>query len=127
MDNARRNLCLGALAGVGTLLCGGAIHAKEGASANAKGRVIKMEAKKYVYTPNEIVLKKGQPVTLEFTSVDFVHGFKVPDLNIRADLVPGKVTKVQLKADKPGTYEFICDNFCGSGHEDMHGKIIVKA
>lgn len=127
MNKSRRNLCLGALAGVGTLLCGGAIHAKEGAKLNSKGRVIKMEAKKFVYTPNEIILKKGQPVTLEFTSVDFVHGFKIPDLKIRADLVPGKVTKVQLKVDKPGTYEFICDNFCGSGHEDMHGAIIVKA
>ena len=38
------------------------------------------------YTPNEIVLKTGVPAVLEFTSLDFVHGFKVPDLNLRADL-----------------------------------------
>jgi cytochrome c oxidase subunit 2 len=89
-------------------------------------RVIKIVAQRFVYTPNEIVLKTGQPVRLEFTSLDFVHGFKIPDLNIRADLPPGRVTTVRLTPSKAGVYDFLCDNFCGSGHEEMSGKIIVK-
>ena len=98
-----------------------------GSSKNSKhDRVIKIVAQRFSYTPNEIILKKGEPVRLEFSSLDFVHGFNVPDLNIRTDLPPGKVTIIHLTPQNAGTYDFICDNFCGAGHEDMGGRIIVK-
>jgi cytochrome c oxidase subunit II len=64
---------------------------------------------------------------LEFTSLDFVHGFNMPDLKVRADLPPGLVTRVPLPMAKPGTYDFLCDNFCGDQHEEMHGRMIVEA
>jgi cytochrome c oxidase subunit II len=90
-------------------------------------RVIKVTAKKFEYSPNEIRIKKGVPVVLEFTSLDRVHGFTVPDLGgIRATIEPGKVTQVHIMAPKAGTYEFHCDLFCGDGHEGMTGKIIVE-
>ena len=123
MDRLRRQICVAAVYGIGALLYGGAIGA---AKAKVKERRIKIQAKKFEYTPNIIILKTGQPVVLEFTSVDFIHGFKIPDLNLRADLPPGQITKVRFTPDKAGEYEFLCDNFCGSGHEEMSGKIIVK-
>jgi cytochrome c oxidase subunit II len=90
-------------------------------------RIIKITAKKFEYSPNEIRIKKGVPVVLEFTSLDRVHGFTVPDLGgIRATIEPGKVTQVRIMAPKAGTYEFHCDLFCGDGHEGMTGKIIVE-
>jgi cytochrome c oxidase subunit 2 len=90
-------------------------------------KVIKITAKKFEYSPNEIRIKKGVPVILEFTSLDRVHGFTVPDLGgIRATIEPGKVTQVRIVAPKAGTYEFHCDLFCGDGHEGMTGKIIVE-
>ena len=104
------------------MMVGGTVFAQD----TAKERIVKIVAKRFSYSPNEIVLKKGQPVVLEFTSLDFMHGFKIPDLNIRADLPPGKVTKVHITPEKSGVYDFLCDNFCGSGHEEMSGRIIVK-
>ena len=90
-------------------------------------QVIKISAKKFEYSPNEIRIKKGVPVVLEFTSLDRVHGFSVPDLGgVRATIEPGKVTQVRIVAPKAGTYEFHCDLFCGDGHEGMTGKIIVE-
>jgi cytochrome c oxidase subunit 2 len=90
-------------------------------------QVIKISAKKFEYSPNEIRIKKGVPVVLEFTSLDRVHGFTVPDLGgVRATIEPGKVTQVRIVAPKAGTYEFHCDLFCGEGHEGMTGKIIVE-
>ncbi len=90
-------------------------------------QVIKITAKRFEYSPNEIRIKKGVPVILEFTSLDRVHGFTVPDLaGIRATIEPGKVTRVRIVAQKAGTYEFHCDIFCGDGHEGMTGKIIVE-
>jgi cytochrome c oxidase subunit 2 len=102
------------------------MNAAYGSGKNSnKERVIKIVAQRFSFTPNEIILKKGENVRLEITSLDFVHGFNVPDLNIRADLPPGKVTVIHLTPQKAGTYDFICDNFCGAGHEDMGGRIIV--
>jgi cytochrome c oxidase subunit 2 len=112
--------------GVGALAFAGVAGAKS-ATVKAKEKVVKLEAKKFAYTPDRIVLKKGQPVVLEITSVDFTHGFKIPDWNIRADLPPGQVTKVHLNPDTAGEFDFLCDNFCGDGHEGMSGKIVVEA
>lgn len=103
------------------------VNAAYGAGNRAtKERVIKIVAQRFSFTPKELKLKKGENVRLEFTSLDFIHGFNVPDLNLRADLPPGKVTSLHLTPDKVGTFDFICDNFCGAGHEDMGGRIIVS-
>ena len=103
------------------------VSAAYGASNKAaKERVIKIVAQRFSFTPNELKLKKGENIRLEFTSLDFVHGFNIPELNLRADLPPGKVTSLHLTPDKVGTFDFICDNFCGAGHEDMGGRIIVS-
>lgn len=126
MNRPRRYVCASVLAGIGGLFFGSPIKAQDATKSGAKERVIKIHAKKFSYTPNRIELKKGVPVTLEFTSVDFVHGFKIPDLNIRADLTPGRVTKIRLLPDQVGEFDFLCDNFCGSGHEEMNGKMLVR-
>ncbi len=90
-------------------------------------QVIKITAKRFEYTPNEIRIKAGVPVIFEFTSLDRVHGFTVPDLGgIRLTIEPGKANRITITAPKPGTYEFHCDIFCGDGHEGMTGKIIAE-
>ena len=87
--------------------------------------VVHMTAKRFEYTPSEITLKKGVPVILEITALDRDHGFKVPDLGIRADLKTGEVTRVRIVPDRTGAFEFRCDVFCGDRHEDMAGEIVV--
>ena len=106
----------------------GALPANDtgGAQAQANERSIKIVAKRFVFAPSEIVLKKGQPVVFELTTVDFGHGFSIPDLGFRADFVPDKVTVVRLTPTKTGKFEFLCDNFCGSGHEEMDGHLTVE-
>ena len=88
-------------------------------------QVIRITAKKFEYTPPEITLKKGVPVILELATEDILMGFDLPELKVRADIVPGKVTRVRVVPDKVGSFEFLCDVFCGSGHEEMGGKITV--
>jgi len=96
------------------------------ALAEQADQVIKITAKRFEYSPNEIKLKKGVPAVLEFTSLDRLHGFSCPDFGIRTDIVPGKVSTVRFVPDKAGTFAFHCDIFCGDGHEDMTGKFIVE-
>jgi len=94
--------------------------------ANEKEMVIQITAKKFEYSPKEIKIKKDVPVTLEFTSLDRLHGFNCPGLGIRSDIVPGKTNRLYFTPTKAGTYPFHCDNFCGGGHEGMTGTITVE-
>lgn len=95
------------------------------AIAADREQVIHITAKRFSYTPNNITVKKGVPVVLEFTSIDRLHGFNCPGLGIRSDVEPNQVTKLRFVPQKAGTFPFHCDNFCGSGHDGMTGTIIV--
>jgi cytochrome c oxidase subunit 2 len=88
---------------------------------------IRIRAKKFEYHPDKITAKVGQPVILVLTSEDRIHGFKMPDFGIRTDIVPGQETRVALVPDKVGSFTFHCDVFCGDGHEDMEGTLVVEA
>ncbi len=96
-------------------------------SANAAGaeQVIDVEAKMFSYSPSTITVKKGVPVVLQFKSLDRLHGFFCPGLDIRSDIIPGQITRLRFTPQKAGTFPFHCDNFCGEGHEGMTGEIIV--
>ncbi len=87
--------------------------------------LIKVTAKRFEYSPSVIQVKLNVPVVLELSSLDRVHGFEVPDLALRAEIKPGEVTKIRFVPDKIGTFAFHCNVFCGSGHEDMSGQIVV--
>jgi cytochrome c oxidase subunit II len=100
-------------------------HLATAAVPAAAEQVVHMTAKRFEYTPSQITLKKGVPVVLEITALDRDHGFKIPALGVRADLKSGQVTRVRIVPERTGTFEFRCDVFCGSGHEDMSGEIVV--
>ncbi len=103
----------------------GAIAASVYVAAKPTEPVIKVSTKKFAFTPSTITLKKGVPVILEFTTEDILMGFNVPDLGMRADIVPGQTTRMRLVPGKVGSFTFVCDIFCGTGHEDMEGVITV--
>ena len=88
-------------------------------------QVIHVTAKKFEYSPNQITVKKGVPVVLEITSLDREHGFKLRDFGVRADIKPGETTRVRYVPTKSGRFPVRCDVFCGSGHEDMGGELVV--
>jgi cytochrome c oxidase subunit 2 len=88
---------------------------------------IRISAKKFEYHPNKVTAKLGQPLVLVLTSEDRIHGFKMPDFGLRTDIVPGQETRVSLTPDKAGSFSFHCDVFCGDGHEDMEGVLVVEA
>ena len=88
---------------------------------------MRISARKFAFLPGEITLKQGVPVVLEFVAADVVMGFSAPDFKVRADIIPGQVARVRLVPQQIGTFEYLCDIFCGEGHEGMHGTINVVA
>ena len=116
----RRTLLLGALAAAV-----GARAAAQG--ARAEPQVIPVVARKFEFQPDKIELKAGVPVVLEITATEVAMGFSSPALGLQAELPPGKPVRVAFTPAKAGEFEFVCDVFCGSGHEDMGGVIKVSA
>ncbi|HZS44979.1 MAG TPA: cupredoxin domain-containing protein [Blastocatellia bacterium] len=94
-------------------------------AASVKETVIRLTAKRFEYSPSQITVKKGTPVVIELISKDRLHGFNLPDFKIRSDAKPNEVTRVRFVPDKTGTFTFACDVYCGDGHEDMTGTLVV--
>lgn len=91
----------------------------------AQASHVELTARRFAFSVRELHLKKGVPAVIDVTALDFPHGFNIPELGVRADLVPGKVVQVRFTPQKAGRFLFLCDNFCGSGHEEMNGVVIV--
>lgn len=121
--NTRRRLIAGAAAS-GAFAAAGAWKAL---AAAPEAPVIKVVARRFVYQPAVLTLKRGVPVVLEFTSADVVMGFNAPDFNVRTDIIPGQVSRLRFTPDKLGRFTFLCDVFCGDGHEGMSGELHVVA
>lgn len=88
--------------------------------------VIRLQASRWAFTPETIELARDVPIVLELMSRDVQHGFNAPGLQLRGDVMAGQVTRFQLTPKQAGTYPFHCDYYCGSGHEGMTGRIIVR-
>jgi cytochrome c oxidase subunit 2 len=72
-----------------------------------------------VVTANEIHIPVRTRVNVLGTTADVIHSFWVPELNRKADLIPGRVNRLLLDADRPGEYRGQCAEFCGLQHANM--------
>jgi len=108
------------------LLLGLGAYAPAAAAAPPE-QVVHITAKRFAFAPATIELKVGEPIVLELTSLDRKHGFSAPDLHVEVMILPGKLTRVRIVPDHPGTFTFHCSVFCGGGHEDMTGQIVVTS
>jgi len=70
--------------------------------------------------PPVALVPSGVEVEFVGTSRDVIHGFWVPRLHFQRQLLPGYVTRFDLRFDTPGLYEGECSVFCGDQHSEMH-------
>jgi len=67
----------------------------------------------------------NRPVRLLMTSRDVLHSFYVPDFRIKQDVLPGRYTETWFEATKPGRYQILCAEYCGTWHSQMWGEVVV--
>ena len=87
---------------------------------------VRMTSQIWSYAPNEIRVPQGSTVTFIATSKDVVHGLFIPGANINAMLLPGQVTRVTARFEKPGEYPLLCHEYCGIAHHTMWARVIVE-
>jgi len=88
---------------------------------------IQVVARRFVFIPDTITVQTGKPVTLRITAPEVPMGFSVPDFHVRTDVAPGREAVLRFTPDRAGSFTFVCDVYCGSGHEDMQGTLVVHA
>lgn len=86
-----------------------------------------IRAQIWLFTPSEIRVPAGSTVTFYATSQDVQHGLKLAGTNINMMVLPGQVARLTATFNNPGTYNFICHEYCGQLHHTMYGRLIVEA
>lgn len=71
-------------------------------------------------------LQKGQTYRLHIASMDWQHGFSLQPVNINTQILPGYEMVLTITPDTDGDQTIICNEFCGIGHHNMVGKILVR-
>lgn len=75
------------------------------------------------YSPATIRVKAGEPVRLIFDRQETnscSEEVVFPDFSVRRFLPPNEKTVVELRPEKPGTYEFTC------GMSMLRGRIVAE-
>jgi len=78
-------------------------------------------------TANEIHLPVGVPAEITLQSNDVIHSFWIPNLAGKQDLIPGRVTDIQILPQKTGTFRGQCAEFCGVQHANMALDVTVES
>lgn len=78
------------------------------------------------HTMKELHVPAGRPVKLIMTSKDVIHSFYVPAFRLKHDVLPNRYDELWFNAPKPGRYQIYCAEYCGTGHSQMLGTVVVQ-
>ncbi|HET9272288.1 MAG TPA: cupredoxin domain-containing protein [Vicinamibacterales bacterium] len=91
-------------------------------------RVIEVVAKRFSWEPAEIQVTVGERVRLVLRTADGLHGIDLKKFKISKEIPRGnKPVTVEFTADEAGRFPFLCSEYCGDGHDDMKGVLVVTA
>jgi cytochrome c oxidase subunit 2 len=79
-----------------------------------------------IVTGNEMHIPVGENVHIDLRSKDVIHGFWVPVLQGKRDVIPGHNNQLWFRADKPGTFRGECTEFCGAEHANMNFIVVAQ-
>ena len=124
----QREFAAWAVVGMALLFGAGLASARQDPATASAPREIQVTAKQFAFEPAKIEVTEGERVRLVVKSADGVHGLQIKKFNVNK-LVPrgGKTVNIDFVATAPGTYEILCSEECGEGHETMTGTLVVTA
>lgn len=88
-------------------------------------RTIHMGVRQWVWEPSTLYAQEGELVRLVIHNADVNHPLYIPELGIEAE-VPPEGAVVEFEASKKGSFFFLCGTYCGEGHAEMQGTLIIE-
>lgn len=83
-------------------------------------------ANNWKFTPQTITVNQGDKVILNIKSIDATHGISLNNFGISEQLNPGEEKTIEFIANKKGEFSFFCNVYCGQGHSEMKGMLVVE-
>ena len=74
----------------------------------------------------QLHLPVDKPVIVRLSSKDVIHSFKLPEMRITQDAIPGQEISIWFKPVKTGNWNVACAQLCGQGHSQMRGFLTVE-
>ena len=74
---------------------------------------------------NTLTVPAGVPLHFELTSASVMNAFFVPQFGSMIYTMNGMTTRLNLRADTPGTFQGLSAHFSGDGFSDMHFEVHV--
>lgn len=91
-------------------------------------REFEVTAWRFRFEPESLEVAEGDRIALTLRSADGTHGIAIPELKVKATIPKGgSPVTVEFLAAKAGTFKFECSEYCGSGHRQMKGRLVVAA
>ena len=123
MFAARTNVCL--LITI-TVLLGAATWTSGRAAGQDTPREIDVVARRFAFEPARIEVSMGEKVRLRVVSADGVHGLEIKKFNVKKEIPRGtKPVVIEFTASEAGEFPILCSEYCGDGHEEMKGQLVV--
>jgi cytochrome c oxidase subunit II len=113
------------------IICG--ISVTQAASARQAAapdgpRVIEVVAMRYAFDPAEIKVAEGETVRLLVRSADGPHGIEIKQFKVKKEIARGAAPiAIEFTATTPGRFPVLCSEYCGDGHGEMKGTLVVIA
>lgn len=83
-------------------------------------------SRQFAWEPATITVPQGARVRLRVRSADVTHGVGIFDHGINRQIPGGQTVTVEFVADRAGRFPIYCTVFCGVGHADHRGWLIVE-
>ena len=91
-------------------------------------RVVEITARRFAFEPSEIEATVGEKLQLVVRSADGVHGLEIKKLKIKKEIPRGgEPVTIDFTASTEGNFPILCSEYCGNGHDDMSGMLIVRS
>jgi cytochrome c oxidase subunit 2 len=105
-----------------------AIGNRPSSAQTAEPRIVEVTARRFAFEPSQIEATVGERLQLVVRSADGVHGVEIKKLRLKKE-VPrgGEAVTIDFTATAEGSFPILCSEFCGKGHEDMKGMLIVRS
>jgi cytochrome o ubiquinol oxidase subunit 2 len=78
-----------------------------------------------VATINTLTVPAGVPLQFQLTSASVMNAFFIPQFGSMIYTMNGMTTRLNLQADRPGTFQGLSAQFSGDGFADMHFDVHV--
>jgi cytochrome c oxidase subunit 2 len=97
-------------------------------AAASAPRTIEVVAKRFGFEPARIEVTEGERVRLVVKSADGVHGVEIKKFKVNKKIPRGgDPVTIDFVASAAGEFPIACSEYCGDGHDDMKGMLVVAA